>query len=148
MADPNQYLRLRLGNTSFVLPSGSGFNIEQRENMTVNESSDGNVAAWRTAHSTRLPAYRLDAMLRITRDDQWQRAVFLDATPHAVGLVVDEVQILSRAETVISPFTPPGLPPTRAGHLFSGAWVTDNHVALVFNPAALVAYLQSLGEQG
>ena len=148
MADPNQYLRLRLGNASFVLPSGSGFSIEQRENMSINQSSDGNVACWRSVHSTRLPAYCLDGMLRVTRHDDWQRAVFLDATPHAVGLVVDEVQILSRAETVISPFTPPGLPPTRAGHLFSGALVTDNRVALVFNPAALVAYLQSLGEQG
>jgi chemotaxis protein histidine kinase CheA len=148
LADPNQYLRLRLGDASFVLPSGSGFNIEQRESMTVNESPDGNVVAWRMAHSTRLPAYCLDAMLRATRHRHWQRAVFLDAKPNAVGLVVDEVQMLPRAETVISPFTPLGLPPTRAGHLFTGAWVTDNRVALVFNPAALVAYLQSLGEQG
>ena len=147
MADPNQYLRLQLGNASFVLPSRSGFNIEQREHMIINESSDGNVAAWRLVQPTRQPAYCLDAMLRVTRHDHWQRAVFLGATLHAMGLLVDEVQMLSRTEITISPFTPLGFPPTRAGHLFTGAWVTSNGVILVFNPSALVAYLQGLGEE-
>ncbi len=147
MADPNQYLRLRLGNASFLLPNASGFHIEQRENMATNESPDGNVVAWRPSGATRVPAYCLDPMLRVTRHDRWRRAVFLDAAPHAVGLVVDEVQMLPRAETVISPFTPLGLPPTRVGHLFSGVWVTGNRVVLVLDPPALVAYLQSLGEE-
>jgi hypothetical protein len=80
------------------------------------------------------------------RHNNWQRAVFLDAAPHAVGLVVDEVQLLPRSETVVSPFTPLGLAPTRMGHLFAGAWVTGNRVMLVFDPKAFVAYLQSLGD--
>lgn len=147
MADLNQYLRLQLGETSYLLPSASGFTIEQREHLITNKSPEGNVAAWQSLRSTRLPAYCLDALLRVTRHQDWQRAVFLDAVPHAVGLVVNEVQLLSRSETVVSPFTPLGLPPTRLGHLFSGARVTGNRVMLVFDPKAFVAYLQSLGEK-
>lgn len=147
MTDSNQYLRLQLGDTSFLLPSGSGFTIEQRENLITNKSPEGNVAAWRVVQATRLPAYCLDATLRVTRHHLWHRAVFLDAVPQAVGLAVDEVQLLPRAETVISPFMPPGLPPTRLGHLFSGAWVTGHRAMLVFEPKALAAYLQSLGEE-
>ncbi|MBI3571416.1 MAG: chemotaxis protein CheW [Gammaproteobacteria bacterium] len=146
MADPNQYLRLQLGEASYLLPSASGFTIEQREHLITNKSPEGNVAAWQSVRSARLPAYCLDGMLRVTRHHDWHRAVFLDAVPHAVGLVVDEVQLLPRSETVVSPFTPLGLPPTRLGHLFSGAWVTGNRIMLVLDPEAFVAYLQSLGD--
>jgi len=147
VTDPGQYLRLQLGDTGFLLPSGSGFTIEQRENLITNKSPEGNVAAWRVVQNTRLPAYCLDAALRVTRQHLWHRAVFLDTLPQAVGLAVDEVQLLPRAETVISPFTPLGIPPTRLGHLFSGAWVTGHRAMLVFEPQALAAYLQSLGEE-
>lgn len=147
MAEPNQYLHLKLGNAGFLLPGVSGFNIEQRDGMTTNESAEGNVAAWRTVHNTRQPAYCLDGSLRVTRHHHWERAVFLAAAPHAVGLVVDEVQLLPGTETIITPFTPPGQPPTRVGHLFSGAWVTGQRAMLVFDPPALIAYLQSLGEE-
>ncbi len=143
MTDPNQYMRLQLGDTSFLLPSSPGFTIEQRENLVTNKSPEGNVVAWRVVQATRLPAYCLDATLRVIRHHLWHRAVFLDT----VGLAVDEVQLLPRAETVISPFTPLGLPPTRLGHLFSGAWVTGHRALLVFEPKALAAYLQSLGEE-
>ena len=146
MADPNQYLRLQLGETSYLLPSASGFTIEQREHLVISKSSEGNVAAWQSLRSQKLPAYCLDGMLRVARHDDWHRAVFLEATPHAVGLVVNEVQLVPRSETVVSPFTPLGLAPTRQGHLFSGAWVTGNRIVLVFDPKAFVAYLQSLGE--
>ena len=84
---------------------------------------------------------------KITRHHRWQRAVFLDAAPHAVGLAVDEVHLLPRAETVISPFTPLGLAPTHHGHLFSGAWVTGNRLVLVLEPQALIAYQQGLGDE-
>jgi hypothetical protein len=147
VTDPNQYLRLQLDNTSFLLPSGSGFTIEPRESLTTNKSPEGNVAAWRVVQAARFPAYCLDASLRVTRQHLWHRAVFLDSLPPAVGLAVDEVQLLPRADTVITPFTPPGLAPTRLGHLFSGAWVTGHRAMLVFEPKALAAYLQSLGEE-
>ncbi|MBI3778830.1 MAG: chemotaxis protein CheW [Gammaproteobacteria bacterium] len=147
MTDPQQFMRLQLGDTSYLLPSMSGFTIEQRENLITNKSPEGNVAAWRAVQNRRLPAYGLDAALRVARPPRWHRAVFLEASPQAVGLVVDEVQLLPRAETVISPFTPLGLPPTRLGHLFSGAWITGQRAILVFEPKALIAYLQSLGEE-
>jgi hypothetical protein len=147
VTDPHQYMRLRLGDTSFLLPSSSGFTIEQRENLITNKSPEGNVAAWRVVQNTRFPAYCLDATLRVNRQHLWHRAVFLDTTPPPVGLAVDEVQLLPRAETVISPFTPLGLAPTRLGHLFSGAWVAGHGAMLVFEPKALAAYLQSLGEE-
>lgn len=146
MSDPGQYLRLQLGGISYLLPSAAGYTIEQRESLVANKSPDGNVAAWQTLRNARLPAFCLDGMLRVTRHQNWHRAVFLEAAPHAVGLVADEVQLLPRAETVITPFTPPGLPPTRMGHLFTGAWVTGNRVMLVFEPAAIVSYLQGLGD--
>ncbi|HEU5338303.1 MAG TPA: chemotaxis protein CheW [Sulfuricaulis sp.] len=146
MAEANQYLRLQLGGVSYLLPGGSGYTIEQRENLITNQSPEGNVAAWQSLRSTRVPAYCLDAMLRLTRHHNWHRAVFLEAIPHAVGLAVDEVQLLPRANTIITSFSPLGHPPTRLGHLFSGAWVTGNHLMLVFNPKAIVAYLQSLGD--
>jgi len=146
MTDANQYLRLQMGGASFLLPSGTGYTIEQRENLTTNKSPEGNVAAWQSLRSTRLPAYCLDAMLRVTRHHNWHRVVFLDALPHAVGLAVDEVQLLPRADTIVTPFTPLGHPPTRLGHLFAGAWVTGNRLMLVFDPKAIVAYLQGLGE--
>ena len=147
MTDPHQYMRLQLGDTGYLLPSMSGFTIEQRENLITNKSPEGNVAAWRVVKNTRLPAYVLDAALRVARHSHWHRAVFLEASPHAVGLVVDEVQLLPRAETVITPFVPLGLPPTRLGHLFSGAWISGHRAILVFEPKALIAYLQSLGEE-
>ena len=142
----HQYLRLKLGGAGYLLPSTSGFTIEQRDNLVINKSPESNVAAWQTVRSSRYPAFCLDAALRVTRHHRWTRAVFLEATPHAVGLVVDEAQMLPRAETTISHFIPLGLPPTRLGHLFSGAWVTGNQVMLVFEPKAFVAYLQSLGD--
>ena len=147
MTESNQYLRLQFGKTSYLLPSASGYNIEQRESLTINKSPDGNVAAWRTVRQTRLPAYCLDATLRVSRRQHWHRAVFLEAVPHAVGLVVDEIELMPREQTTISPFTPLGLPPTRIGHLFSGGWVSGNSVILVFDPKAFIAYLQNLGEQ-
>lgn len=147
MTDPIQYLRLQLGGTSYLLPHSSGFTLEQRESLITNKSPEGNVAAWRSARSVRHPAFCLDAALRVTRHHHWHRAVFLDAVPHAVGLVAEEVQMLPRAETTVTPFTPLGHPPARHGHLFSGAWVTGNRVLLVFDPQAIVAYLQSLGEE-
>jgi len=146
LADPTQYLRLQLGKSSYLLPSTMAFTIEKREQLIVNTSDEGNVAAWQSVRSVRLPAYCLDGQLRVTRQSNWQRAIFLEASPHAIGLVVDEVQLLPRAETAIVPFTPPGLPPTRQGHLFSGASVMGHRIVLVLDPKAFVAYLQNLGD--
>ncbi len=146
MNEPQQYLRLVLQGVEYLLPSTAGFSIEQRDTLTLNRSSDSDVTAWRTVRTGRWPAYSLDAELRVTKRDDWQRAVFIDALPKAVGLIVDEVQMLPRAETQVAPFVPLGAPVLKRGHVFAGAWVTGKRVILVFDPNVLVAYLQSLGE--
>ncbi len=145
MADLNQYLRLRLGEATYLLPSTTTFTIEQRDNLVTNKAPEGNVAAWRAMRTERIPAYCLDALLKPVRRQNWQRAVFLDAKPQAVGLIADEVELLPRTETQVVPFVPLGLPLTRSGHLFSGAWLSGKQVALILDPKALITYLQSLG---
>ena len=146
MAETNQYLRVQLGTASYLLPSTSSFSIEQRETMVPNPAPRERIAAWRTVRSGRWPAYCLDENLKVTRRDKWQRAVFLEAKPVSLGIIVDEVQLLPRSDTEVTPFVPLGAPPTRAGHLFSGAWISGRQVTLVFEPRALVAYLQSIGD--
>jgi hypothetical protein len=144
MADPKQFLRMSFGGGTYLLPSTSGYTIEQRENLMVNNSNNGNVCAWRSVRGSRWPAFALDDDFQPMRRDDWQRAVFIEALPHAFGVIVDDVHMLPRAQMQVSQFTPLGPPPTRAGHLFTGAWVTDEGVILVFEPKTLVAYLQGL----
>lgn len=140
-----QYLRLKIAGVNYLLPGGAGYAIEQRESLQL-ERGGGPVVAWRTARGgARAPAYCLDSSLRITRRDDWLRVVFLGTGTAAAGIVVDEVQLMPRGETQVTPFTPLGPSATRAGHLFSAAWVTGQHVTLVFEPQALQAYLQGLG---
>lgn len=145
MTDPHQFLRLDLGGMHFLLPSVMRYTIEQRDSLIPNTEPGSPVTAWRAVRTDRWPAYCLDQQLRLSRRDDWQRAVFLEAAPSTIGLIVDDVQMLPRADMTIAPFTPLGAPPTRHGHLFSGAWVSERRVTLVFEPQALIAYLQSLG---
>lgn len=145
MNDPKQYLRLSFGGGTYLLPSTAGYTIEQRENLTANTSSS-NVCAWRSVRGSRWPAYALDDNFQPVRRDDWERAVFVEALPHAYGVIVDDVHLLPRSQMQVSPFSPLGPAPTRAGHLFSGAWVTDTEVILVFEPKTLVAFLQGLDD--
>jgi len=142
----HQYLRLVIGGTAFLLPSVMRYTIEQREALTENTAARSPVAAWRTVRGTRWPAYSLGADLTAHPAGEWHRAVFLEARPQNVGIIVDEVQLLPRGETEVANFTPLGPAPTRFGHLFNGAWVAGREVTLVFEPTALIGYLQSLGE--
>lgn len=146
MAKAKQYLRLRIGNAEFLLPGATGYAIEQRENLTV-ENAGGPVAAWRSVRGRRLPAYALDANLRAASRTDWQRAVFIESAPgEGAGLIADEVHMLPEGETSVASFEPLGPPPTPAGHVFAGAWHEGNkRTVLVFDPRGLVAYLQSLG---
>lgn len=146
MADPNQYLRLRLGETNYLLPCSVSYTIEQRDNLLLNNSPDDNVVAWRVDKDDRWPAYSVDSSLRVFHRKNWQRAIFIDSAPHTVGIIVDEVEVLPPAETPVVPFVPLGPYPTRQGHLFSGAWIDGQKVTLVFDPKTLVTYLQGLGE--
>ncbi len=146
MTDSQQYLRLEVAGSSYLLPSVQRYTIEQRDNLAENLDSASGVAAWRIVRNDRWPAYALDGALRLKRPSpQWQRAVFLEDPPHMVGLIVDDVQLLPRGAVTPSPFTPLGPTPTAAGHLFANAWVTAGRVLLVFSPTALLGYLRNLG---
>ncbi len=177
MAKARQYLRVQVGDALFLFPGATGYVVEQRENLSI-EDGAGPVAAWRTVRGRRLPAYSLDAALRPTRRTDWQRAVFIESAPgEGAGFVVDDVHMLPEDETPVTSFEPLGPPPTPAGHVFAGAWQQDTtpgtddskdggggatrgavageverrweqpskRVVLVFDPRALVAYLQSFG---
>jgi hypothetical protein len=146
MADPGQFLRLNIGGGNYLLPSTAGFTIEQRDSLQINDTPSSRVAAWRMVRNSRWPAYAVDRDFLPQRRDDWQRAVFVEAMPHAIGVVVDDVHLLARAQAQVTPYHPLGPVPTRAGHLFSGAWVTDTELMLVLEPKAFVLYLQSLGD--
>lgn len=141
-----QYLRLKIAGVNYLLPGGAGYTIEQRENLEP-EPGKSHIVAWRAGRgrAERAPTLALDEELRPTRREDWQRAVFIGAGADAIGVAVDEVQLMPRSETPVTPFTPLGPPATRRGHLFTRAWVAGTNVTLVFDPQALAGYLQGLG---
>jgi hypothetical protein len=144
MAVTGQYLRIVLDGLDFLLPSGASIAIEQRHSLIEGNGSEPAVAWWET-QGNRCPAYRLDHDLRLTRDDNWQRAVYINARPHAVGLAANEIQMMPRSDYTVETFHPPGKPHSAHGHLFSAAWVNGNEVLLVLDPQALAGYLLGLG---
>ncbi|MHB8258085.1 MAG: hypothetical protein ACYDHY_00465 [Acidiferrobacterales bacterium] len=143
MAGENEYLRIDFGGAAFLLLRRASLAVEQRENLLVNEGG-GAVSAWRAAGKDRWPAFCLDRNLRLVSGGGWQCAVFLQLDPYPVGLVADEVQLLPRSEVRVEPFTPPGIAPTRKGHLFSGASVGGGQVLFEFDPNVLAAFLYRL----
>lgn len=145
MAKAKQYLRVQIGEALFLLPGASGYAVEQRENLST-AGTTAPVVAWRTVRNRRLPAYALDAGLKPVKRSNWQRAVFIESAPgDGAGFVVDDVHMLAEEDVTVASFEPLGAAPTPAGHVFGGAWLADKRVMLVFEPRALVAYLQSLG---
>ena len=138
-----QYLRLKMDGAVFLLPSTASLAIEKRESLTTSTGSTL-VAAWRETSADRWPAYSLDSLLQPAPRSSWSRAVFLNATPHAIGVVADEVQLISTDSLQIVPFHPPGPAPTALGHLFNGAHIEGDDVFLVLEPNALITYLGSL----
>lgn len=139
-----QYARVQLHGANYLLPSTVGLVIEQRDALQPN-AEGGDVTAWRTRHETRWPAYSLDAAFKLTHQKKWQRALFFEAGADSVGVIVDEAQMLARADIQISPFTPLGPAPTRHGHLFNGAWIEGRTATLVIDPKTFMAYLQGFG---
>lgn len=144
MPESSQYLRIQLAGADYLLP-GNAYAIEQRANLAAAQPGDFPVVAWRVLPSGRCPAYSLGREFKPQPPGDWTVAVFLETGPRPIGLTSAEVQLLTRVGIHVEPFTPPGQPPTRAGHLFNAAWVEDARPLLVFEPAALVAYLQTLG---
>jgi len=145
VAKAKQYLRVHIGNGVFLLPGATGYAIEQRDGLST-AGATAPIVAWRTVRNRRLPAYALDGHLKPAKRDHWQRAVFIESTPgNGAGFVADDVHLLAEEEVTVASFEPLGAPPTSAGHVFGGAWLADGRAVLVFEPRALVAYLQSLG---
>ncbi|MDA8364842.1 MAG: hypothetical protein M0Z84_13760 [Gammaproteobacteria bacterium] len=142
MAEDAQYLRIDIAGAPFLLASRTDLIIEQRENLAVDEGS-GAVRAWRLSGLDRWPAIGLDHSLRPLAGDSWRQAVFFGFGPHPVGLVVDDVQILTQSVGV-ERFTPLGPAPTDSGHLFSGIWIRDGQIVLRFEADALAAFLREL----
>ena len=145
MQKSEQLLQFALGDNSYLLPSSASLAIEKRDNLVSNDSGRGDVCAWRSLGSERWPVYCLDADLRVARTGAWEEAIFLPASPHAVGLAAQGVQLLPAGEVVVVPFGPIGPAPTRAGHLFNAAWVRETHVTLVFDHSTLALFLMGLG---
>jgi hypothetical protein len=146
LAETNQYLRLDIGGSSFLLPSTVRYTIEQRDSLAPNPEPASPVVAYRVIRSARWPAYSVDADLRPAPRRDWQRAVFIETSPEAVGLIVDDAHLLPRGGVQVAPFTPLGAPATPHGHLFAAAWISGRRVTLVLDPPVLIAYLRGLGE--
>jgi hypothetical protein len=145
LAQSDEYLRFTLGGVPYLLASSASCAIEKRDALTLNTTGKGKVAAWSLQGNDRWPAYCFDRELRVSLRDNWERAIFLEARPLPVGVAADSVQLLGQGEAVVSAFTPLGPAPTRAGHLFTGAWVVGPQAILVFDAATLAAFLQGLG---
>ena len=145
MADHRQYLRIRLQSADYLLPGAAGYTIEKRENIEISDH-DALIAGWLITPAGRAPAYSLDAEFNPHARHAWQRAVFLQNGSRRVGMVADELQLISRDDVRPEPFRPLGRPPTVAGPLFNAAWVREGHPPmLVLEPRALVEYLTHLG---
>lgn len=139
-----QFLRLQIGNTEYYLPSGTSVAIEKREALTE-DTTRSMVAAWREAGGARWPAYCVDEELIPSLRTDWHRAVFVQAQPHPIGLIGDEIQLVMLDTLKVSSFTPLGPPATASGHLFGAAYVNEGKVAMVLQPGALAAYLMAMG---
>ena len=148
MAVTGQYLRIVLAGMDFLLPSSASIAIEQRDSLVENGDDDSPAVAWQESKGIRWPAFHLDRDLHVTKSDDWQRAVFLNARPHPVGLVANEIQLMPRSDVPVETFHPLGVPHSTHGHLFSAAWVNGNDVVLVFDPKALSGYLAGLENGG
>jgi hypothetical protein len=139
-----QFLRIQIDKAEYYLPSGTSVAIEKRESLVV-DNSRSIVSAWRQSPSGRWPAYCVDEELIPSLRQDWVRAVFVQAQPHPVGIIGDEIQLVAVDALDVTPFTPLGPPATSAGHLFSAAIVRKDQVSMILEPQALVSYLTALG---
>jgi hypothetical protein len=150
LAETRQFLRIGLVNAGtnlvdYLLPSNTSYVIEKREHLEINDAPGALIAAWQATPTGRAPAYSVDANLDPLSRHAWQRAVFIQVGRQTLGLIADELQLLSNEDVRVEPFMPPGPAPTPAGHLFGGAWVRAGHApVLVFEPGALADYLMRL----
>lgn len=134
-----QYARVQLHGVNYLLPGDRLF-VETRDALEPN-TDGGQVIAWRNADTGRWPVFAVDRAFALTSPRQWQKAVFVGTDTAGIGLIADDVQLLSRSDIQLSPFAPLGPPATEHGHLFNGAWVEGRAVTLVLDAKVMVAYL-------
>ena len=134
-----QYARVQLHGVNYLLSSGE-LSIETRDTLEPN-TDGGHVVAWRNADGGRWPVFAVDRAFALTSPRQWQKAVLVGSDGAGVGLIADDVQLLTRSDIQLSPFVPLGPPATEHGHLFNGAWVEGRTVTLVLDAKVLAAYL-------
>jgi len=134
---------MQIAGIDFLIRSQCSVAIEPREQL-IAETSHPYIVGWRAVLSDRWPVFHLASDLSTRSEADWEKAVFIDAKPHPVGITASNILLLP-TEVVVEPFTPPGVSPTPVGHIFSGAWVQGADVLLAFSADALVAHLKRLG---
>lgn len=134
-----QYARVQLHGVNYLLSSSQLF-IETHDALEPN-TDGGHVVAWRNVATGRWPVFAIDRAFALTSPRQWQKAVCVGTDSAGVGLIADDVQLLTRSDIQLSPFAPLGPPATEHGHLFNGAWVEGRTVTLVLDAKVLAAYL-------
>lgn len=145
MAEGTQYIRIRIRNTSFLIPADASLGIEQRDSLEVNSDGNGNAVAWKVVGANKWPAFALDEDLKLTSGNAWEQVVYVQGNGSAVGLAAENIQMLARTDISTQPFTPVGPVPASGEHIFTSAWIEGNTPVLMFDPKALASYLTVVG---
>jgi len=145
LAKDNQFISIRIRNTSFLLPASASLGIEQRETLELNSGKGGNAVAWKIVGANKWPAYALDENMKLTSGNAWEHVVYVQDGEHVVGLAAESIQILNREDIQVQPFLPVGPVPKSGKHVFSSSWIDGNTPVLTFEPGALASYLTVIG---
>lgn len=145
MAEGNQYIRIRIRNTSFLIPASASLGIEQRDVLEVNSSGNGNAVAWKVVGVNKWPAFALDEELNLTSGNAWEQVIYVQGDESAVGLAAENIQMIARTDVQVKPFMPVGPVPASGKHVFSAAWIEGNTPVLMFEPKALASFLTVVG---
>lgn len=145
MAEGNQYIRIRIRNTSFLIPAAASLGIESRDSLEVNSSGNGNAVAWKVVGTSKWPAFALDENMNVTRGNAWEQVVYVQGDNQAIGLAAENIQMIARTDIHVEPFIPVGPAPVSGQHVFSSAWIEGNNPILMFEPKALASYLTAVG---
>ena len=145
MADNNQFISIRIRNTSFLFPANASLGIEQRETLEVNSGKGSKAVAWKIVGANKWPAYALDENLNLTSGKAWERVVYVQDGERVVGLAAESIQIMNRDDILVQPFLPIGPVPKGGKHVFSSSWIDGNTPVLMFEPSGLASYLNFVG---
>lgn len=141
-----QFLKLTISGVEYLLPGTASMGIENREKMKTDTAS-GNIVGWKEETGKKWPAYAIDYRWNIDPSAQWQRVVFIPASPVPVGIGADSIEMLNDTDIEPVPFTPVGPAPSRAGHLFGSVWAEGDKAYLVINPSGVAGYFMAAGRQ-